>query len=136
MGRPVSGMSGKTGNHMMVGALPGASGAQLIGKLIHDPHPNPQESPSKKSCIIHSIFSTALESNQSSIVLFEPTVPWISGRSEYVELFERVLYWSLSLVRSASVRLVAVLRLFTSFICFLMASGISNPAKLRVHFVY
>jgi hypothetical protein len=92
-GKPVSGISGKTGNHIIVGALPGASGAQFIGKLIHDPQPNQQESPSIKSCIIPSILSTALESNQSSIVLLEVlTAHWMSGRDEYVELFESVLY--------------------------------------------
>lgn len=42
-GIPVEGLSIPNGYPNMDGALPGASGAQLIGKFRHDPPPNPQE---------------------------------------------------------------------------------------------
>ena len=45
-GSPVDGAIIPSGNPKSVGALPGASGAQLSGELRHDPQPNPQESPS------------------------------------------------------------------------------------------
>lgn len=48
IGIPVEGVSFPSGIPNMDGTLPGASGAQLIGKLIHDPPPNPQESPSAR----------------------------------------------------------------------------------------
>lgn len=36
---------GDTGIQNTVGELPGANGAQFIGELIQDPHPNPQRRP-------------------------------------------------------------------------------------------
>ena len=45
IGIPVEGVSLESGYPKTVGALPGASGAQLIGKFIHPPPPNQQLSP-------------------------------------------------------------------------------------------
>lgn len=50
---------GIIGNPRIDGELPGASGAQLSGKLIHHPPPNPQERPSMRSCVALMIASTA-----------------------------------------------------------------------------
>ena len=50
-----------------VGELPGASGAQLSGELRHPPHPNPQESQSKRFCVASIIVSVALGSNSRFI---------------------------------------------------------------------
>lgn len=48
IGSPVDGVRSPSGIPKIDGVLPGASGAQFIGKLIHEPHPNPQESPSAR----------------------------------------------------------------------------------------
>lgn len=47
-----------TGVPKITGSFPGASGAQLIGKLIHEPSPNPHDNPSAISCALFSIFFT------------------------------------------------------------------------------
>lgn len=50
-----------------LGELPGASGAQLSGKLRQDPHPNPHDSPSSKFCVA-SIIESAEESSNPSVI--------------------------------------------------------------------
>jgi hypothetical protein len=55
IGIHVLGVSPASGIPNTVGELPGASGAQLIGKLIHDPPPNPHARPLKISDAILSI---------------------------------------------------------------------------------
>ncbi len=45
------------------GSDPGARGAQLRGKLIQDPHPNPHASQSIRFCVVVSISLLAWASN-------------------------------------------------------------------------
>ncbi len=57
IGIPVFGVSGPRGIHIKVGADPGASGAQLRGDAIHDPHPNQHENPLITKSIFFEISS-------------------------------------------------------------------------------
>ncbi len=51
------------GSQRMESEFPGAFGAQLIGKLIHPPHPNPHESQSARFLAIVSISCSACGEN-------------------------------------------------------------------------
>jgi hypothetical protein len=64
IGSPVDGERLWSGLPKIERLLPGASGAQLIGKLIHDHHPNPHERPSRRFCVASIIESVAASSNQ------------------------------------------------------------------------
>ena len=52
--------------------FPGAIGAQLSGKFIHPPPPNPQASPSIRFCVASRSVSVDLSSNQ--ILICHPSV--------------------------------------------------------------
>lgn len=47
----------------ITGSDPGARGAQFIGKLIQEPHPNQQARPSSRFCVASIIESSVSESN-------------------------------------------------------------------------
>lgn len=63
MGIPVLTLSPASGIPNTLGESPGASGAQLIGILIHPPPPNPHESQLAISSAVLSIFSMNPASN-------------------------------------------------------------------------
>jgi len=69
IGRPVLGVRLESGYPNTFGVLPGASGAQLIGKLIQPPHPNPQLRPLARFSAIVDITFSALGSNPISRLL-------------------------------------------------------------------
>lgn len=48
----------------ITGSDHGARGAQFIGKLIHEPHPNQHARPSRRFCVASRIASSDSESNQ------------------------------------------------------------------------
>lgn len=83
-GSQAYGVSGPSGIPKSDGALPGASGAQFTGKLIHDPHPNPHCSPSERFCAIVDISLT--DSSESPISRIFPHIIFACTRFDVSEL--------------------------------------------------
>ncbi len=96
-GIPVLTLSQPIGIPKTLGTLPGASGAQLSGKLIHDPPPNPHERP----LAIISAASLILSTNPSSKAIFtsSPLLLTSNIEPEYPILLVSTSL-SLALVRS------------------------------------
>jgi hypothetical protein len=70
-GSPVEVTRLERGYPKATGALPGASGAQFIGKLIHDPHQNQQDNQFIISCkLLCNVDAAELSKPISSICRF------------------------------------------------------------------